>query len=48
MHGTGTQAGDATEFTSVTNVLKGRSKDNTLHVGAVKANVGHAEAVSLD
>jgi iterative type I PKS product template protein len=46
MHGTGTQAGDATEFTSVTNVLAGRSKDNPLHVGAVKANVGHAEAAA--
>ncbi|KAL8826801.1 MAG: hypothetical protein Q9191_003572 [Dirinaria sp. TL-2023a] len=46
MHGTGTQAGDATEFTSVTNVLTGRSKNNTLHVGAVKANVGHAEAAA--
>lgn len=46
MHGTGTQAGDATEFTSVTNVLAGRSKDNPLHVGAVKANIGHAEAAA--
>ena len=47
MHGTGTQAGDATEFTSVTNVLSGRSRNNPLHVGAIKANVGHAEAVRL-
>ena len=47
MHGTGTQAGDATEFTSVTNVLADRTKDNPLHVGAVKANFGHAEAVGL-
>ncbi|KAL9598139.1 MAG: hypothetical protein Q9219_004695 [cf. Caloplaca sp. 3 TL-2023] len=46
MHGTGTQAGDVTEFTSVTNVLSGRSEDNPLHVGAVKANVGHAEAAA--
>ncbi|KAL9595245.1 MAG: hypothetical protein Q9179_005058 [Wetmoreana sp. 5 TL-2023] len=46
MHGTGTQAGDATEFASVTNVLSGRSQDNPLHVGAVKANVGHAEAAA--
>ena len=45
MHGTGTQAGDATEFSSVINVLSGRSKNNPLHVGAIKANVGHAEAV---
>lgn len=48
MHGTGTQAGDATEFASVTNVLKGRSKGNPLHVGAVKSVVGHAEAVIPD
>ncbi|KAL8948706.1 MAG: hypothetical protein Q9222_005131 [Ikaeria aurantiellina] len=46
MHGTGTQAGDATEFSSVTSVLAGRSKDNPLHIGAVKANVGHAEAAA--
>ncbi|KAL9585668.1 MAG: hypothetical protein Q9203_004154 [Teloschistes exilis] len=46
MHGTGTQAGDATEFSSVTNVLSGRSKQNPLHVGAIKANVGHAEAAA--
>lgn len=48
MHGTGTQAGDATEFASVINVLSGRSNENPLHVGAIKANVGHAEAVRLD
>ena len=46
MHGTGTQAGDATEFSSVTNVLANRAKDNPLHVGAVKANFGHAEAAA--
>lgn len=46
MHGTGTQAGDATEFTSVTKVLSNRTKDNPLHVGAVKANFGHAEAAA--
>ena len=45
MHGTGTQAGDAAEFSSVTSVLANRTKDNPLHVGAVKANIGHAEAV---
>ena len=47
MHGTGTQAGDATEFSSVTKVLSDPSLDNPLYVGAVKANVGHAEAVGL-
>ena len=47
MHGTGTQAGDATEFTSVTTVFSDRTKENPLHIGAVKANFGHAEAVDL-
>nr|AUI38916.1 polyketide synthetase ClPKS18 [Curvularia lunata CX-3] len=34
MHGTGTQAGDGIEMTS------------TLHLGAIKANIGHGEAAS--
>lgn len=47
MHGTGTQAGDFEEMTSVMKVMgQGRSKSNVLTVGAVKANVGHGEAVS--
>ena len=45
LHGTGTQAGDATEFSSVTSVLANRSRNDPLYIGAVKANVGHAEAV---
>lgn len=48
MHGTGTQAGDFEEMTSVINVMgQGRSRENMLTVGAVKANVGHGEGVSL-
>ena len=47
MHGTGSQAGDATEFASVTKVLSDRTKDIPLHVGAIKANVSHAKAVGL-
>ncbi|UKZ81664.1 Type I Iterative PKS [Trichoderma virens FT-333] len=47
MHGTGTQAGDVEEMTSVVNVLaKNRSKSNPLTVGAVKAVVGHGEAAA--
>lgn len=47
MHGTGTQAGDVCEMQSVTNVFgQGRTEKNPLIVGAVKANVGHGEAVS--
>lgn len=52
MHGTGTQAGDAEEIQSVTTVFapnaagKRRSARNPLYIGAVKANVGHGEAVA--
>ncbi|KAK5652180.1 hypothetical protein OQA88_10823 [Cercophora sp. LCS_1] len=47
LHGTGTQAGDATESRSVTNVLaRGRTSDNRLFVGTVKPNLGHGEAAS--
>ncbi|GKT55148.1 polyketide synthase [Colletotrichum tofieldiae] len=49
MHGTGTQAGDYEEMTSVINVLApsgSRSKSNPLTVGTVKAAVGHGEAAA--
>ena len=50
MHGTGTQAGDGTEMRSVTNVFAPASRTGqrkkSLHLGSVKANVGHGEAVS--
>ena len=50
MHGTGTQAGDGTEMESVTNVFadphRKRRPDQPLHLGAVKANIGHGEAAS--
>ncbi|CAK4034878.1 polyketide synthase [Lecanosticta acicola] len=50
MHGTGTQAGDGIEMTSVTNVFaprhRQRKPEQTVHLGAIKANVGHAEAAS--
>ncbi|KAK0773473.1 hypothetical protein LTR38_016553 [Friedmanniomyces endolithicus] len=49
MHGTGTQAGDAAEMQSVLNafVPTGRRQPRRpLHLGAVKANVGHAESAS--
>jgi acyl transferase domain-containing protein len=46
MHGTATQAGDVCEMTSVTNAFaKDRPKENPLYLGAVKANIGHGEAV---
>ncbi|TVY39235.1 Atrochrysone carboxylic acid synthase [Lachnellula occidentalis] len=50
MHGTGTQAGDLQEMTSVSEVFapltKRRSSKQPLHIGSVKANVGHGEAVA--
>jgi acyl transferase domain-containing protein len=48
MHGTGTQAGDANEMKSVINVFTpNRKRDRPVYVGAVKANLGHAEAVCI-
>ncbi|PCG96050.1 Acyl transferase/acyl hydrolase/lysophospholipase [Penicillium occitanis (nom. inval.)] len=50
MHGTGTQAGDAQEILSVTEVFapltRRRTSKQPLHIGSVKSNVGHGEAVS--
>ena len=54
MHGTGTQAGDASEMSSVLDtfappldqVKTGRSDDEALYLGSAKANIGHGEAAS--
>lgn len=51
MHGTGTQAGDAAEMSSVLHVFapegaKPRNDDRRLYLGSAKANIGHGEAVS--
>lgn len=49
MHGTGTQAGDWEEMSSVLNVIApagSRTKDNPLTVGTVKAAIGHGEAAA--
>ncbi|PLB48450.1 conidial pigment polyketide synthase PksP/Alb1 [Aspergillus steynii IBT 23096] len=52
MHGTGTQAGDAREMSSVldtfapTNTRHQRQPTQALHIGSVKANIGHGEAAS--
>ncbi|KAH3999788.1 hypothetical protein HBI38_092630 [Parastagonospora nodorum] len=52
MHGTGTQVGDATEMSSVLDVIapsrgpRRRAREEAVHLGSAKANVGHGEAVA--
>ena len=54
MHGTGTQAGDAGEMSSVLDtfapplnqVKEARRSDESLFLGSAKANIGHGEAAS--
>ncbi|KAJ5711073.1 Acyl transferase/acyl hydrolase/lysophospholipase [Penicillium malachiteum] len=50
MHGTGTQAGDLVEISSISEVfaplVRRRTTKQPLHIGAVKSNVGHGEAVA--
>jgi naphtho-gamma-pyrone polyketide synthase len=47
MHGTGTQAGDATEMKSVLSVFAPDAKRaKPLYLGTAKANIGHAESAS--
>ena len=49
MHGTGTQAGDAAEMSSVLAAMvpgRDRMPHHPLYLGAVKGNVGHAESAS--
>lgn len=47
MHGTGTQAGDIAETSSVQAVFGGhRTPDRPLYIGTVKSNIGHSEAAS--
>lgn len=47
MHGTGTQVGDKAEMGAVSKVFSPRPKGLPLPVGAVKANIGHSESVSI-
>lgn len=50
MHGTGTQAGDAAEMSSVSNVFApaspARPQEHPLWLGAVKSNIAHGESAS--
>lgn len=45
MHGTGTQVGDKAEMGAVSKVFSPRPDGKPLPVGAIKANMGHSEAV---
>jgi acyl transferase domain-containing protein/acyl carrier protein/nucleoside-diphosphate-sugar epimerase/SAM-dependent methyltransferase len=45
-HGTGTPVGDPIEFQSIRNVFGDPERSTTLHIGSVKANIGHLEAAS--
>lgn len=42
-HGTGTQVGDPLEMDSLRSVFGSTSRQNKLHIGSIKANVGHSE-----
>lgn len=54
MHGTGTQAGDAAEMSSVLDTFapsplsrkRRRASEEALYLGSAKANIGHGEAAS--
>lgn len=46
MHGTGTQVGDKAEMEAVSKIFSPRPNGQPLPVGAIKANIGHSEAVS--
>ncbi|KAK7719021.1 Type I Iterative PKS [Diaporthe eres] len=42
-HGTGTQVGDPLEMDSLRSVFGNTSRQNKLHIGSIKGNVGHSE-----
>lgn len=45
-HGTGTKIGDREEIAAIAGVYGIETRDDHLHVGSVKSNMGHAEAAS--
>lgn len=42
-HGTGTQVGDPLEMESIRSVFGSTSRQHGLHIGSIKANIGHSE-----
>lgn len=45
-HGTGTRLGDPIEVTALSRALKRWGKTQRLHIGSVKANIGHTDVVA--
>ncbi|KAI1163974.1 BcPKS16, polyketide synthase [Nemania serpens] len=45
-HGTGTQAGDPIEISSIRHVFGGVNRLSSLQIGALKGNIGHCEAAA--
>lgn len=45
-HGTGTQAGDPLEIASIREVFGGQDRTETLNIGSLKGNLGHAETAA--
>ncbi|KAM0523026.1 hypothetical protein ACHAPE_001517 [Trichoderma viride] len=45
-HGTGTQVGDPIEVTSIREVFGRPSRPSPVHIGSLKANVGHSETAA--
>ncbi|PNP44319.1 hypothetical protein TGAMA5MH_03925 [Trichoderma gamsii] len=45
-HGTGTQVGDPIEVASIREVFGGPSRPSPVHIGSLKANVGHSETAA--
>ncbi|MBS1803318.1 MAG: SDR family NAD(P)-dependent oxidoreductase [Acidobacteria bacterium] len=45
-HGTATELGDAIEIAALAQIFGARQRNNPLRLGAVKANIGHADAAA--
>ena len=45
-HGTGTQAGDPLEIESVREVFGGPKRQDSMHIGSIKGNIGHCETAA--